>query len=266
MAGDLEGARRYLDEAEAMTPGLNDFPATIELVQSRGIYAIFQGDLDTARAASSEGVRLSREAGDLHQLETMLRHLGQVALMTGDIHSSKRWFVEAGRLARQIDNRLAQYYLLGVFSWFAATSGQGRLAAQLLGAAEAAGIQVGAGIVGPLPQSLEQAKVSAVAALGSAKFEAEFEGGKRLGRDAAVRLALGESDHVEAAGPAGAGPLGKRELEVARLIAEGLSNKQIAVRLFISDRTVATHVGHILNKLGVNSRSQVAGWMASSDR
>ena len=268
MAGDLEGARRYLDEAEAMTPGLNDFPATIELVQSRGIYAIFQGDLDTARAASSEGVRLSREAGDLHQLETMLRHLGQVALMTGDIHSSKRWFVEAGQLARQIDNRLAQYYLLAVLSWFAATSGQGRLAAQLLGAAEAAGIQVGAGIVGPLPQSLEQAKVSAVAALGSAKFEAEFEAGKRLGRDAAVRLALGESSPAKVAASEGVdtGPLAKRELEVARLIATGLSNKEIASRLFISDRTVASHVGNILNKLGVNSRSQVAGWMASSDR
>jgi DNA-binding NarL/FixJ family response regulator len=65
---------------------------------------------------------------------------------------------------------------------------------------------------------------------------------------------------------AGAGGLlGKRELEVARLVAEGLSNKRIAARLFISERTVATHVGNILNKLAFNSRAQIAGWMASSN-
>jgi DNA-binding NarL/FixJ family response regulator len=49
------------------------------------------------------------------------------------------------------------------------------------------------------------------------------------------------------------------------LVAEGLSNKQVAARLLISERTVATHVGHILDKLGFTSRAQIAGWI-SSDR
>jgi predicted ATPase len=48
VAGDLEAARRYLDEAEAMTPGLHDFAATIELMQSRAVHAFFRGDLETA--------------------------------------------------------------------------------------------------------------------------------------------------------------------------------------------------------------------------
>jgi DNA-binding NarL/FixJ family response regulator len=48
------------------------------------------------------------------------------------------------------------------------------------------------------------------------------------------------------------------------LVAEGLSNKQIGARLFISDRTVATHVSNIMNKLGLNSRAQIAVWMTSS--
>jgi DNA-binding NarL/FixJ family response regulator len=52
---------------------------------------------------------------------------------------------------------------------------------------------------------------------------------------------------------------------VARLIAEGLSNKQIGARLFISERTVTTHVGDILNKLGFDSRVQIASWMSASD-
>jgi len=122
--------------------------------------------------------------------------------------------------------------------------------------------------MGPLVPLLTQAKELAKGALGSSKFEAEFQGGRRLSRMAAVRLALGESDQPEAAASDGAesAALGKRELEVARLVADGLSNKQIAARLFISDRTAATHFGNILNKLGFNSRAQVATWVASSNR
>ena len=61
-------------------------------------------------------------------------------------------------------------------------------------------------------------------------------------------------------------PLGKREADVARLVADGLTNKQIGARLFISERTVDSHVRSILNKLGFNSRAQIAAWMASPDQ
>jgi len=83
-----------------------------------------------------------------------------------------------------------------------------------------------------------------------------------------VRLALGEADDAPAT--AGdeeeAGPLAKREVDVARLVADGLSNKQIGARLFISERTVDSHVRSILNKLGFNSRAQIAGWVAAASR
>jgi predicted ATPase/DNA-binding CsgD family transcriptional regulator len=268
LAGEHEAARRYLEEAETITPGLDDFPATIELMESRAIQAIFEGDLETSRAASMEGVRLSREAGDVYQLEAMLRNLGMVGMMSGDIHAAKSRFVEALQVARTIDNRLAQYYGLAAAGWYGANTGQTRAAAQLLGAADALGTQTGADIMGPLVPLLEQAKELAKGALGSSKFEAEFQAGRRLSRMAALRLALGESDQAEVAASDGAesAALGKRELEVARLVADGLSNKQIAARLFISDRTAATHVGNILNKLGFNSRAQVATWVASSNR
>ena len=75
-----------------------------------------------------------------------------------------------------------------------------------------------------------------------------------------MRLALGEAAPVDMSGAEGlaANPLAKRELEVAGLVAEGLSNKQIGVRLFISEATVASHIRHIMDKFGVNSRSQIA--------
>jgi DNA-binding NarL/FixJ family response regulator len=174
--------------------------------------------------------------------------------------------VEALRVARHIDNRLAQYYGLAILGWHAANSGQHRVAAQLLGAAETLATQTGADIMGPSVPLLLQAKESTIAALGASAYDHEFNAGKQLSRETALQLALGEVDGIGTAPADGfvAGPLAKREVEVGRLVAEGLSNKQIGARLFISDRTVATHVSNIMNKLGLNSRAQIAVWMTSS--
>jgi DNA-binding NarL/FixJ family response regulator len=111
---------------------------------------------------------------------------------------------------------------------------------------------------------LAGAEEAGVAALGASGFAAEFAAGERLSRDAAVALALGEPAPESVA--AEESPLGRREAEVARLVADGLSNKQIGARLFISEHTVDSHVRSILNKLGVNSRAQIAAWMASSSQ
>ena len=268
-AGDRAAARRLLDEAEALTPGLRHYPSSIGLIHARASHAFFEGDLDTAKAASSDGARLSREAGDLYYLVQMLMYLGQAAMLAGDLAASKPRFIDALRIARQIDDRLAQYYLLSALGWQAATSAHPRLAAHLLGAAEAVGSGAGAGIMGPFEPLLARANEAASSALGASKFEAEYETGKRLSREAALRLALTESDHVdidvevELSGHVDTGPLAKREVEVVKLIADGLTNRQIGVRLFISERTVATHVRNIMNKLGFDTRAQIASWMAS---
>jgi DNA-binding NarL/FixJ family response regulator len=62
----------------------------------------------------------------------------------------------------------------------------------------------------------------------------------------------------------GAAPLTSRELQVACLVAGGRSNKEIAARLVISQRTAEGHVEHILTKLGFTSRAQVAAWAAAT--
>ena len=267
MAGDQAAARGLLERAQAVAVGLeNDLPTTLMLLQARSLDGLFGHDLNAVRAASTEGERLSRVAGDLYSLEMMLINLGMVALMDGDLHLSVPLLDEALRIAAQIDDRVAQCYVLEALGCLAASAGQARRAAHLFGAAETVRVGAGANIIAMLAPFRADALKLAVAALGQARFGLELENGKRLVREAAIALALGEPGRapVVDSDAANVGPLGKREADIARLLAEGLSNKQIAAQLFISERTVDSHVRSILNKLGFNSRTQVAAWMASS--
>jgi DNA-binding CsgD family transcriptional regulator len=75
-----------------------------------------------------------------------------------------------------------------------------------------------------------------------------------VARAASLRAALGDRP---------AGPLSRREAEVAELVGQGMTNRQIASELYISERTAQTHVQHILTKLGFSTRSQIAAWITA---
>ena len=267
MAGDRASAIRLLDEASAVTSEVDDLQCRISVLQARSLDGFFGGDIGAVVTAASEGVRLSRAAGDLYTLEMMLLNLGGTALITGDLGQAKTFYSEALTIARRLDDRVAEYALLDGFGCVAAASGQPRLAGQLIGAAETVRTQAGASLIPILAPLIGQAEATAVAAIGQSRYDAEMEVGKRLSREEAIHRALGEPAHAAATARAvedgAAGPLGKREAAVARLVAEGLSNKQIGAQLFISERTVDSHVRSILNKLGFNSRAQIGGWIAS---
>ena len=264
MTGDRVTARRRLAEAKELTPRLHDAPATLGLIQAQVFNAFFEGDLATVRSASSEGVRISRETGDVYRLTMMLMNRGAGALFESRLDESRPFLAEALRCARETDDRVAEFYLLDALGCLAAGSGQAATAARLLGAADTIRIGAGARIMPFMTLLLDRARESAVATLGT-RFEAEFKAGGALDRDEAIRLALDESTRRSSAGSTdgGRGVLGKRETEVAGLVAEGLTNKEIAARLLISERTVDSHVRGIFNKLGFNTRSQIASWSAN---
>jgi DNA-binding NarL/FixJ family response regulator len=101
------------------------------------------------------------------------------------------------------------------------------------------------------------------AAIGDGAFDTAFALGAAYSFERAVALALGEETEPDrVAKPGMAGRLTPREDEIAVLIGDGLSNREIAVRLVISQRTAETHVEHILSKLGFTSRAQVGRWLA----
>jgi len=270
MAGAHAAAGTLIGEADLAAQAAGHYPSgRAAVLQARTLHAFFAGDHATARAAAAEGARQSSETGDRYVQEIMLLNLGSAALHAGDLAEAKPLLADALLLAHRIDDRVAQFYLLDALGCHAAMAGQARRAAQLLGAADTARAEAGANVMPFLAPLLDRAREAAVAALGEARFQAGFEAGQRLDRDGALRLAVGGPAPGAAGmpGPAGdgAGPLAKREADVARLVAEGLTNKQIGKRLFISERTVDAHIRNILNKLGVGSRAQIAAWMAAPD-
>jgi DNA-binding CsgD family transcriptional regulator len=189
------------------------------------------------------------------------------ALMLGDHAAAEAAFVGALRATLVIDDRRGLVTRMQLLACSAATAGDGERAAKLLGSSERLRVDIAAPI-SPFTTSLvENAQHQATAKLGEDRFNQFFDEGAHLDREGAVRLALGEK-----AAPATSqtidkptDPLGKREREVAQLIADGLSNKEIATRLFLSERTVETHVYNILNKLGFNSRVNIASWVSTRE-
>lgn len=261
LAGDRTAARRLLDAACADAP--TDFPTTVALLQARALGGLMQGDLETARSASAEGAHRSREAGDLYSLGMMLLNLGAATLIGGGLDASRPPLTESLRIARRIDDRVAQYLLLDLLGCHAAGAGRPGLAARLLGAADTVQTTVGGSVLPYLAPLLAKAEEATRASVGTSRFRVEFEAGQRLDRPAALDLALDEGTDAPATAPS---LLSKRQAEIANLVADGLSNKQIGARLLISEHTVDSHIRTILTKLGAGSRAQIAAWLASADR
>lgn len=167
---------------------------------------------------------------------------------------------------------------LELLAWIAADEGQAHRSAVLLGAVT--GLTRRAAIpplaVPGLRPDHERCMDDVRRALGEAAFGAAFRTGETLDMADAVRLVLDE--------PAGArprmrpqarasaarcdpahAPLTRREREVAELIGQGLTNREIGTRLVIAQRTAESHVESIMAKLGVTSRTRVALWLAQHD-
>jgi non-specific serine/threonine protein kinase len=159
-----------------------------------------------------------------------------------------------------------------VLAGAAAALGEAERAARLLGVALRIWQTVGPPQLGSPDLAAARADVEKLARdkVGDRGYESALADGRNLDLDAGIDYALDEPAVRQPGGSAtltGWAPLTRREREVTVLVADGMTNQQIADRLVISRRTANSHVEHILTKLDFTSRAQIAAWAARrSDR
>ncbi|ODU07488.1 MAG: hypothetical protein ABS81_01030 [Pseudonocardia sp. SCN 72-86] len=269
--GDLESARDLL--VAAMTgheKAQHDDVLTILCGAQLGFVYCVLGDhdeaLDHARAAISTGRRRGEQFGTSWALWTR----GLIAWSTGDFATAAVVLREAIGLKRELRDWLGTAACVELLSWLSTEDGDHPRAALLLGVGRAFCGELGSSpLFGDvtLTRTRERYERTVRETLGSLDFEKQLAAGEALDHQAAFALIVDGGPEREPAHDTtgSAGPLTRREAEVARLIVAGMSNKEIAECLVISRRTVEGHVERALVKTGFRSRSQLAAWVATED-
>jgi predicted ATPase/DNA-binding CsgD family transcriptional regulator len=269
VADDLDGAVALLEDAQRRYAGLAEMNSTVMLAGIElAVALVYLGDLDRAAALCEEGRAIGAAHGEQWAYAYALYVLALVSLFQGDPRRAQTLGRQSLRIKRTFNDLLGVVLAVEVLAWSAAADGSAERAAVLRGAGHRIWPSVGFPAFGlqRLAAPYRDCELIARRDLGDQRFEAAFRRGMALSADDAVAYALGEDD-LAATGTAEPEPpravlLTPRELQVARLIGEGLSNREIADRLFISPRTVESHVQHILQKFGFGSRAQVVTWAA----
>jgi DNA-binding CsgD family transcriptional regulator len=194
-----------------------------------------------------------RRLGSTDEVKRCLLFLGHLACDQGDYAAARAQFAEMMEDAVLERNPWTAPFVLMAYAHLAAKEGQAARALRLAGAADTMQQTVGTSL-GPAYQAyLRRDLERAWRALGEEDGAAAWEEGQAMTLEEALSYALEE---VPAAPPSSypAG-LTAREVEVLRLVAQGLTNAQVAERLFLSPRTVNAHLRTIYGKIGVSSRA-----------
>ena len=216
-----------------------------------GMSSVMKGETETARELLEAALSLYVAEQDIWGQGVVNTFLGMVA---SDPSRAAAHFGKAADLLRPSrDATLLPVALIGQAGVL--VEREPARALEILAAATGIRSRVGGEFAPFYRALLEQIRAQAEAALGDDANRA-WARGVRLGFDDALAAAFGAATPRPDA-PAG---LSAREREVAKLVAEGLSNKAIASHLHLSVRTVESHVRHALQKVGLENRTQLATW------
>ncbi|BCN67051.1 ATP-binding protein [Prescottella equi] len=261
-ADDPAEAIRLLDSiVDAVRSGHNILRYISTVLGLATATAVLRRREETARY-TDEVLEITRARGESIYRSYALCMRG-LAEWHDDPAAARPDFAQAAALSGDVDDLLGTAIAVEVLAWTAAAAGQFERSAILLGAADALWSAAGnPGVVIPaLRSNRDEARTLCEGALGARAFDTAVRRGCELTLDEVVDFAV--ADRLPEAAPTerAASDLTPREQEVAELVAQGLTNKAIAEKLVISQRTVQGHVEHVLAKLGFNSRTQIAAWV-----
>jgi predicted ATPase/DNA-binding CsgD family transcriptional regulator len=229
LQGDDATALAYLEQALAIRRRLVETWAVVETLNLMGEVFQRQGKLDQAGEYYTEGLALAYEVGDKAATAYILRHLGTLAHAQNQVERAARLFAVADAMGT-VPGEIAAHILVN-------------------------------------PADHERTVAAVRAQLGEKRFAACRAEGQAMGLEQAIAYALaspqvpgaarsaGTENRVAPTPPIDAARLTAREVEVLRLMVQGLPYPQIADKLVISRRTVNAHVTSIFSKLGVTSRA-----------
>ena len=290
--GDYTVARPLLEEGVVLVRPQRDKRSLALNLYYLGRITRHGGDYQQALALFEESLALYEELGNKPGIARLLCMLGKMACDKGDYGQAGAQLKES--LALKQESRRGIASVLAGFATLTVARQQAKLAAQLLGAVEVLREAIGSPPLSPDERTdYEQALVAARTALGEEAFATAWAQGRAMPLEQAIAYALGtkdalptdakplEEDAEDASSfvPPGVlssppslplsprramkqhfGGLTSRERDVARLVAQGKSNRAIADELVVGVSTVEAHISHIFTKLGFSSRAQIAAW------
>ncbi|MGH9509840.1 MAG: ATP-binding protein [Terriglobales bacterium] len=258
--GDFERSERLYGEMLEMARQAGDETMATRALGQIGNTLRIRGDNARARAVLEEALSLARPTHDKWLTGFVTNALGRT-LAREDPVQALMLLEESLALAHNIGYRWLTARGMEDLAGLLASSDRAEVSAKLLGASESLGDAFGFARTSSGPAA--DTAAAARERLGPVAFEAAWSKGKAMTVDEAVALALGRSAPVRVERVQRPGGLTGREVQIVLEIALGLTNRQIAERLGISERTVDAHVQNIRNKLGMERRAQIAAWASA---
>ena len=266
--GDNKHAVEQLEESLTLFRELGDHIGTYISLYNLAEAATTRGDYEQAQKLHEESLILKREQHDEWSIANSLMSLAMIARHQDNSERAIQLLQEGLKLFQKIGDTTNIGFCLLEFSIIAAIRGYSRLAVQLYAAVDTILKSLGYSSDHVYRAESEHQMETVRSRMGEARFNAVSELGRALTLDQAIERAheLGSllEQQFDPQVPRERGvedpnlviPLNERELEVLRLIAEGLSNNEIAERLVIALSTVKWHINNLFGKLGVHSRTQ----------
>jgi DNA-binding CsgD family transcriptional regulator len=258
--GEYERAAALCEESLAISRERGDPSSIASVLTNLGMIRLSRGDVERAKELCEESLARRKTLVDKGGCAHTLTILGRIGLIQGDAERATACYQESLTLRQETGEKEGIATALEGLAAVAGMQGQPVRAVRLSGAASSLRILLGAPLT-PIDRSSYELTVAAVrAVLDEPTFLNAWTEGQAMPLVEAIAEAaqVKVREHITpSTSPFRGNPFGltAREIEVLRLVTQGLTTPQIAERLMISPRTADAHLRSIYSKLGVTSRS-----------